>query len=268
MPEMKDIAETETELEDDAADGGEDTEGGDDKGNGGLDKQTAQDLTKTMQGLNQTLKQAAQAPGGTEASNAALARDYLIKKGFKEEDLADLGVYIQGEIQDSMATLDKKSQNDRVQQFRNTVFEKGLEEADKFFESVGIKNPSPNMRAALVNDAGELMQKDPKFANALAAFQNGRVPLTSDFVKAIQLAGRVYGKGAVTMKDSDKGAPANLDTKNSKTKAAASAVNDKGEVDLTTVTDLERQVYTDTLNVTKNKDIALHALKTIAPKLK
>jgi hypothetical protein len=270
---MTDIADQELdeeELDNEEKEGGEDQDKTSDRA--AADKQTIADLQKGIAELNRRIAQAGsgQAPPVTkrEVSKLEDALSNLVKDGYKPEQLAAITDLIAAGMKDVEDKYQSKAFQDRAEGLQKRCQERALEE---LAHQLGEVELSKNQKAALVADMAELMFNDPKFQSAKAAFEEGRVPSAADFTKAARTVSQIYQKDG-GMKQGDKKTSTQLDTKNSRSRPS-SAISKDGEVDLTQLSDVERSVYTATLNSLSNKTskeakaLALNALKTVAPHL-
>jgi hypothetical protein len=203
----------------------------------------------------------------------------------KQEEVGEFGALLQTMLANGVPAKDLEplvqlhlaSQNDLKKQMEKMVKEgtgttaeqqlkaKCWERADEVLEELSNVT-KPRMRQALMDEMWELMAnpENDDFASARAAYARGVTPSKKDFEKVARLVLQSAPKEFVKTKGDTKAGSPQLDPGNSRP-TPSKGINKDGSVDVSKLTEVERDVYTHTLNVTKSKEIALKALKQVAP---
>lgn len=139
---------------------------------------------------------------------------------------------------------------------------------DSAFEKIARKNPGISWsKQEITQRAFDLMSKSKRYADARDTYTRGRVPAARHYEDALVRVVAVFEKETGKSSGAKKETPAALDIKNSRTRSKSSAVGD-GDVDVNALDPMEREIYTTTLNITKNKALAKEALKDLRGKLR
>ena len=209
--------------------------------------------------------------------------------GKKSEELGEFGTLLQTMLANGVPPKDLEplvqlhlaSQNDLKKQMKEMVDEEAgkvtkksldrscFEVADSVLDDLATID-KPRLRQAYLDLMWEAMadEENSEFAAARAAYNRGVTPSKKDFEKAARLVLKSAPKEfSKTKGDSNKPA-AQLDTGNSRPTPSKDYLTKTGDVDTSKLNDFEREIYTVAWNATHSKEIALHALKNIAPHMK
>ncbi len=180
--------------------------------------------------------------------------NFLLQSGFKPEQLEAVTALVTAAQKDIKKELEAKYREDKSKEQTQTLdqrcYERGAEALEKLIEGTAFAQDD-ELRQALLVKAQKLMQTSPELQSARDAYSQNKVPTRADFEKAVRL---------VLQKLPKEFGMNNRDNAGSRSQA----ISKDGKVDVSKLTDYEREIYTATLNTTKNPEIALHALKTIA----
>jgi len=255
MPQTKDIIDDEPET---TEDGGEEQEQKPAAPPSTVDPATTAAINQLTAQVSRLVAGAAGAGKQTQAEVSEL--EMLLAELSRDHDPAQVAILyrfaeaIEKKIEKRYQGAVQQDKVGTHQQQCRAALTRELDALAEKYGEAKVEYSKPQLYQEVLN----VVDKDPQFANELAKFNRGEVP---NFKKAVQLVSDKWAKEFGMMKDGKSGSD-QLDTKNSRTKPSA-AISKDGKVDVTKLTDYEREVYTATLNVTKNKDIALKALKEI-----
>lgn len=265
------IQELDDELEDN-----EDTEDEDGEGAAKEAEKLAQDterkqdraaiarMQKTIDELNQKVKSGTEKEKKQALSHSEEALHSLLQLGYKPNQLEAIVGYMEGVKKDLTAEFERKTSE--KEQTRN--LEKLNEDCSKTATRV-IKDlikgsalaGNSHQERALLGQVWDMLANDDQFSSARKAYQSGIEPDAKDFEKAARLVLQTYPKEFGFMEKRESSGN-QIDNKNSRPQPHP-AVNKKGDVDLSKLSDFERETYEMTLNKTKSPKIALLALNTI-----
>lgn len=187
------------------------------------------------------------------------ALESLLKDGYKPDQLTALVAVTKAVREDIMEEQRVESSATAAKQFETNCWRSLYREIDSLAKDApGIKWA----RDTIARKAADLMAKSPKFGDAQNAYRNGQEPSQEDFAKAARLVSETYLKDSGT-KSADNKKPPQLDLQSSRSKASPGSSNSKGEIDLSQLSELEREVYVKTKNITKNEEIARKALARV-----
>lgn len=226
------------------------------------DGTTARELKKLQNSFAQLQALVA---GGTKTDKTTVSRvdetlSALLEGGYDKQEVAVLAATMNALRQDLENKYEQKTGADKVAalnaSYRSTV----EQEIDVFVEQYGKVVEYAKDR--LINEARDLMVNDDKFT---APFNQGRLASRGDFKKVVSKIVGNYLKESGIKRADNNSASEQPDLRNS-AKRPSSAISKDGEVDTKKLGDLEREVYMSTLNITKNKELALKALKTVQGK--
>lgn len=281
MPKKIDITEDTDELEDDESeqdDDEEELEGEEDddeeedqddeeedeeeespkKQNAALRKELAQ--LRAL--ISSTKEPGNKGEGGKKSSRVEAAFAKLISGGVKPSDLTvlyslftELKADLKDEAEESRKSTTAADLGDRCME----VLE------DEFARAAKNNKQLQWARKEIVDRAISLMQRSVSFEDARQQWDSGRVPSRQHFSRAVARVIQTYQKETGT-KSSSKSE--GLDIGSSKLKGKPTKTTRDGEIDVDKLSDFDRNVYLETLNVTGNKKLALEALRDIRAGLK
>lgn len=253
----------ELDLEEPETEEGE--EEGDDKPTPKPAKQPSEAL-KEIKGLKASLAQLQGLIAGNATkedkkavSNLDAMLEALVQGGYDKQEVAVLAATLGAVTKDLEAKYESRTGQDRVNSL-NAQYKNAVErEVDVYVEQYGKSVEYAKER--LVREIRDHIVNDDKFTEP---FKEGRLPSQTEFRKATAKILGTYLK-ETGIKKSEANQPEQLDLKSS-AKKSSPAISKDGTVDTKKLTDFEREVYQQTLNITKNKDIALEALRTVKGK--
>lgn len=273
MPKKTDITENDQELDASAEGDQENTENSQGEPEDGADKPTGRaNDANTLQEIKQTLQGLQRLVAGDSTKRSDQARVSRLEsefselsKEYKPEQLKVLARIAVALKEDMVEEYGAAKQKEATQGFDQQCFDRAYDEIEKVIDQFpGSQSATVReaLMAGIVKDVGKLMASDNRFEAARSAYQGGRVPAREDFSKAVRLiAGTYLKESGMTLSDK-KGASDQLDTRTSRSRPQP-IVSKDGTVDVSKLSDWEREIYNETLNKTKNKDLALKALKAL-----
>lgn len=186
-----------------------------------------------------------------------------LSNGEKKETLAPLYELMQGLKDDLKGEYEEARSSENAK----TLQDRSWEAMDSAFDKVARKMPQVSWsKAEITARAFELMSKGKAYADARETYSRGKVPAARHYENALLKIVSVFEKETGKSSGAKKEAPQTLDLKNSRTKGKSSAVGE-GDVDVSKLDAMERQIYTTTLNITKDKKLAKEALQDLRGKL-
>jgi hypothetical protein len=183
----------------------------------------------------------------------------MLKGGSKIEDLQPLYALVEAIREDVKEESEEGKKKDR----QASLDDRCWETMQSVWQEFVAKDPSLEWSEdKILNRAIKLLSTGKSFASAREKYDAGRVPAQKDFRDAIRRILNTYeretGKSRAGKTDDQ------LDLQSSRAKPRKSAAGANEDIDLKKLTPWEREIYTTTLNVTKNKDLAREALRDLA----
>lgn len=217
-----------------------------------------QDLSKLERSIEE-LK--AMAAGGTRAEQKRVSEvekllESMLQGGYNKDQVAALALVAQA----VKADLKAEDAEGREVADRQTLDEQCFDAVDAEIDKYVKRYPAVRWaKSELRTRVGQYMARSNKFADAQARYAQKKKPAQSDFARATE---RIVGTFLKESGIKGSGTSDQLDIKSSRTKPSP-AVSKSGEVNVDRLNDFEREIYQSTLNITKNKELALKALKRV-----
>jgi hypothetical protein len=236
-----------------------------------VDDVTLKSLTRAIQDLRGLVQTQGSQKDVKTVSRYEQEIEALAKDGYTKESLLAIHRVIAAKEADLQEQRNAEIKAEAQQRFITRCQDTLRREIDDFAEKVPSAKWS---KEALYAAAVKAMEDEEEFAKENETFKKGNVP---DFKKIFRKVSQTYLKDS-GIKSGDKGSGDGIDTKNSRTRPSA-AISKDGSVDVTKLTDYEREIYTATLNALGGKnskdpatrkraqEIALQALRDIGPKM-
>lgn len=159
--------------------------------------------------------------------------------------------------------LREESKEESKKSSAESLKERCMDAFESAFDRAAAKNPSLKWsKAEIISRAISRVERGSSYVDARNAYASGRMPSASTFERAITSVIETFeketgNKSAVKKNES-------LDIGSSKLKGKSTKGSSKSkEVDVDSLNDFEREIYTSTLNSTKSKEFALEALQTV-----
>lgn len=267
--EDEDQDEDEEDLEDDDQDDDENEDDDDDEDEKPSRKNRGTVSPADIKAIKETLRDLKDAAKKGDAVDQKKVKrvdqqfQSWLSEGKTAKDLAPLYQLMEAlkeDLREEYEEADKGKQ-------QTSLKERSWEAMDRAFEKIAKKNPSIRWsKLEMTQRAFESMSTGKRYADVRETYTRGRVPADRHYEEALLRQVAVFEKETGKSSGAKKETPASLDLKNSQIRGKSSAVRD-GEVDLEKLDHMERQIYTTTLNITKNKKLALEALKDLRGKL-
>lgn len=268
MPRQQDITDetNDEDVEDQELEEDEDSEGDDDDSPDLDDKPAPQKRrsaprNEDMSDIRQQLAELkAIAAGGNREDKQKVSKvdqmfEKLLNGGYKKEQLAALAGLVESLKEDLRAEYGEATEKATKAALDSACWTAIDKEIEKYADSIPAVEWAKDTIRRRVRD---LVSKSPE---AQHAYSQGKVPPQNLFAKATKRITETYLK-ASGIKQGGSSSNDQLDVKNSRVKPGGAIAKD-GEVDVDKLSDFERNIYVTTLNITKNKELALDALKAL-----
>ena len=207
-----------------------------------------------------------------EASRAEQAYQTLINAGYKPEQLEALMIYSEARAEDVKRELEAKYESEKAASSKGSLDKQTRDRASEVVDKVFADNKEiedEDYKQMVLVKINKVIKenKDGAFDSAHRAYAAGEIISQKDFEKAARLVSQNLGKGsAMNISNSNKGSSPGLDTRSSRSVAAAISKDGK-KVDVSKLSESDQKLYIETLNATKNPELALKALRTLSGKL-
>jgi hypothetical protein len=199
-------------------------------------------------------------------SQVELAIQGLIAEGYKPDQLEAVVRLVGGVKADLEQEYEGKLREAEGKQTKQSLDSECHSRAEKALSELVSKDIDDDTKHFLISKMYKLMNSGDEFEASRHAYSQGRAPAAQQFEKVAALVLRFAPSEFVKSKDGTKtGGSQQLDTGNSRPRPSAAISKDGKSVDVDKLDQVEKEIYLATLNSTKNKDIALEALKTLAP---
>lgn len=271
MPRMMDITQDD-ELENYEGEGDEETTEGEEGAEEGDDKpkrkppasvtNEVKEVRNELARLSQLVSSSGSKQDERRVSNLEKTLAELVKGGYKPEQLAAL-VEVAKAIKDDIdVDQTQKSAQQQTREFNNNCWSAVYGALDKLAETNGVDEKAFSYaRDELAKRVAKTLESHEKFPDARNAYRQQILPDKKDFAAAARIVFETYKKES-GMKSSDNRPAPQLDLKSSRSQASRSSSKNT-EINLSELSDFEKEVYLSTKNITKNEELARKALDRV-----
>lgn len=227
-------------------------------------KKDIQEIRETLKDLKAAASNSDKAGASKKVKKVDQIFQNWLGEGKTAKELGPLYTLLEA-LKDDLREEYEEASNDKDQK---SLQARSWDAMDAAFEKIARKNPGISWsKQEITQRAFDLMSKSKRYSDARDTYTRGRVPAARHYEDALARVVTVFEKETGKSSGAKKETPAALDTKNSRPRSKSSAVGD-GDIDVNALDPMEREIYTTTLNVTKNKALAKEALKDLRGKLR
>ena len=203
-----------------------------------------------------------------EVSSLEKMTAHLLSEGYKPESLKGSIALLDAMKSDIMKEVEARYADAEKEKGQKSLDEKFLdrmqEELGKLIEGKPELQGDQEFQEMVLKKMWTHMSTDPGMDSARKAYAAGRPPSNADIQKSARLVLQKLPGGFAMVNSDNKNE--GIDANNSRPGGSHPAISKKGEVDVEKLNDFERDIYTTTLNCTKDKKLALEALKELGSK--